>query len=611
MAKKVKEEEQSVVIGSIELATATTELEKYKKGKANLEKRIRENEQWYKQRHWEVFDTTAKDDKKPRPSSAWMFNSIENKHADAMDSYPDPNIMAREQGDEEIADMLSTIIPVVLDYNNYEGVYSDTWRYKLKTGTGVKKVFWNTSKSNGLGDIDIQKVDILNLFWEPGVSDIQKSRNFFHVELIDNDILKQTYPNHDMKLGGSGVTIEKYVTDDTVDDTNKSAVIDWYYKKIVGSKEVVHYVKFVNQTVLYSSEDVPDYATRGYYDHGEYPFVYDPMFTVEGSPCGFGYIDIMKDAQKYIDKMDQAFLMNTLLASKPKVMVRSGSGINMDEFTDMETQVVHVDGPLSDDYYRDITTQPLNSIYVGIKQAKVEELKETSNNRDFSQGSTASGVTAMGAIIALQEAGSKQSRDMIKASYRAFTKECNMIIELIRQFYEEPRYFRIIGKDYKPEYVQFDNSAIAPKPQGQEMGIDLGESQPIFDIKVTASKKSYFSRESQNQTMLQFFQLGFFNPQLADQALLCLDGMDFEKKENIIDGIKTNGTMFEQIQQMQQQMMQMGTIIDNLTGGQTQISQGMAQEQGSSVPMPNATQVQGKTSSERTAETTNKMATPK
>jgi len=78
--------------------------------------------------------------------------------------------------------------------------------------------------------------------------------------------------------------------------------------------------------------------------------------------------------------------------------------------------------------------------------AHIEELKETRGNRDFSQGGTTSGVTATSAIAALQEAGSKLSRDMIKGSYHAFTQIACLVIRLIRQFYDEPRAFRILGE---------------------------------------------------------------------------------------------------------------------------------------------------------------------
>lgn len=39
--------------------------------------------------------------------------------------------------------MLTSIIPVILDQNDFEETYSDVQMYKLKTGTGVYGVFWD------------------------------------------------------------------------------------------------------------------------------------------------------------------------------------------------------------------------------------------------------------------------------------------------------------------------------------------------------------------------------------------------------------------------------------------------------------------------------------
>jgi len=54
-------------------------LEKYKAGKASLEQRIIDNEQWWKMRH---YDEKNKDS----IATGWLFNTIINKHADAMDN---------------------------------------------------------------------------------------------------------------------------------------------------------------------------------------------------------------------------------------------------------------------------------------------------------------------------------------------------------------------------------------------------------------------------------------------------------------------------------------------------------------------------------------------
>ena len=267
------------VIGREQVQKANLTLNRYKEGKANLERKIVDNEQWYKQRHWEQMRDEKSD---IQPSSAWLFNSIANKHADAMDNFPSPNILPREEGDKAEAEMLSSIIPVILDQNDFEETYSEVQNYKLKTGAGVYGVFWDKSKLNGLGDISIQKIDLINLFWESGIMDIQKSRNVFHIELADNDSLLGAYPQLEGKLGSATMDVTKYIYDDKVDTTNKSIVVDWYYKKQNSQgKTVLHYCKYVNDEVLFATENDPNFADRGWYDHGLYPFVFDPLFSVE------------------------------------------------------------------------------------------------------------------------------------------------------------------------------------------------------------------------------------------------------------------------------------------------------------------------------------------
>ncbi len=546
-------------IGRDQIQKAEQIRQKYKDGKKSLEQRIIENERWYKLRHWECMQDKKKD---VQPTSAWLFNCIANKHADAMDNFPSPNILPREEGDRAEAQMLTSIIPVVLDQCDFEQVYSDVWNYKLKSGTGVYGIFWDKSKLNGLGDITIRKIDLVNLFWESGITDIQKSRNVFHVELCDNDILEASYPQLAGKLGNSSVDLSSYVYDDTVDTSEKSAVVDWYYKKNQNGRTVLHYCKYVGNEVLFSTENDPDFAESGWYDHGEYPFVFDTLYQVEGTPAGFGYIDIGKDAQAYIDRGNQAIMENTLANARPRYFVRIDGGISEEEYADTTKPFVHTNENLGQDSILPIQGKPLNSIYVQVINNKIDELKETTGNRDISTGGTTSGVTAASAIAAMQEAGSKLSRDNNKASYRSFRKICLMVIELIRQFYDLPRCFRIMGENGAAKYVQYSNAGIKPQMQGIEMGVDMGYRLPLFDIEVTAQKASPYSKMSQNEIALQFFGAGFFNPQLADQALACIDMMDFDRKDFIMQKIAQNGGMYQQMLAMQQQMFMLAQMVD-------------------------------------------------
>ena len=568
------------VIGTKQVQTASQILKKYKEGKANLEKRIVDNEQWYKLRHWECMRDAKKD---VQPTSAWLFNCIANKHADAMDNFPSPNILPREEGDKAEAEMLTSIIPVILDQCEFEQTYSDVVNYKIKTGTGVYGVFWDKGKLNGLGDISIKKVDLINLFWESGITDIQKSRNLFHVELADNDVLIGMYPQLNGRLGSATLDVAKYVYDDAVDTSNKSVVVDWYYKKNLNGKTVLHYCKYVNDVVLFATENDPQFADRGWYDHGEYPFVFDVLFPTEGTPAGFGYIDVGKDAQSYIDRGNQAIMMNMMANAKPRHFIRTDGSVNEEEYADTTKDFVHVDGNLGQDSILPIQGKPLNNIYVQAVKDKIDELKETTGNRDISTGGTTSGVTAASAIAAMQEAGSKLSRDNNKASYRAFRKMCVMIIELIRQFYDMPRCFRIMGENGVARFVQYSNTGIQPQAQGMAFGQDMGYRLPMFDIEVTAQKQSPYSKMSQNELALQFFQAGFFNPQISDQALACLDMMDFDRKEFIMQKISQNGTMYQMIMQLQQQMMQLGAMVDSTHGG-NEVTAGLANQFGMQMP---------------------------
>ena len=542
----------------VDVLKAQKTLEEYKRGKAHLENRVVDNEQWYKLRHWEQAGK-SENPGDPEPTSAWLLNCIANKHADAMDNYPEPVVLPREEGDRETAQMLSSILPVILEEQRFEDTYDQMWWRKLKSGTGVLAVMWDKNAQNGLGDVAIRSVDLLSIYWEPGVNDINESRNIFVVTLQDNDLLEQAYPQLKGKLVGMP-DARRYIYDDDVNTNDKSVVVDWYYKVRSGTVTLLHYCKFCGDQVLYASEDDPSTAQSGFYAHGRYPFVFDTLFRVEGSPAGFGWLDVCKSPQMYIDKMGQVILKHSIMAARPRWFSREDGGVNEAEYADWSRDFVHYSGANPNESIMPIQVPEMSSIYATILQTKVDELKETSGNRDFSQGGTASGVTAASAIAALQEAGSKLSRDMLRSSYRAFQDVCYLALELIRQFYTEERKFRITGANGEEQFIGFSNRMIAPSAQGVEYGVDLGMGQPVFDIKVRAQKRNAFSTLSQNEMAKEFYSAGFFDPARADQALAALEMMDFEGKAQVQMRIGQNGGMY-------QQLMQLTQIVNQLTGG--------------------------------------------
>lgn len=552
--------ERLKVIGVEEIIKARETLQKYKQQKQSLESRVVNNEEWWKIHNWEQIkkkDAVKADRENPNgietpSSSAWLFNSITNKIADFSDNYPEANIRARTGGDVPEAERLKNVIPMILKRNKFYKTYIADISEKSKSGTGITYVGWNPKK-DGIGDVEIQNINILSIFWQGGITNIQKSRNVFTVELVDTDLLKKQYPSEAENITSDGeVDLKQYLYEDYIDTTDKSLVIDWWYKKY----GKLHYCKFVNNVVLFATENEPDEYPNGYYDDGNYPFVFDVMFPMQGTIAGFGFIDVGKQPQEYIDKMDAGILQNVLMNSTPRYFERQDSEINEEEFLDWTQPFVKTNTNLGQDDLREINVKGLDSAVFTQRDSKINEIKETTANRDVSTGGTTSGVTAASAISALIETGSKVSRMAIKGTYDAFENIIYLIIERMRQFYDLPRYVRITGDDGTDDFDTYDNSNLKLQERQTLQG-DTAQYLPEFDIEVAAQKASPYSKAAQNELALQLYSAGFFNPQNTDQSLACLNIMDFDHKSDVINQIKKNGTLLDALQQAQMQLQQL------------------------------------------------------
>lgn len=575
-------------------------LEEYRTAKQMIDHKATVNQEWWRMRHWEQMQSNEIDEEKA--TSAWLFNSIINKHADIMDNYPKPNVLPRTPRMEQEAKRISEIIPVIDDRNDYEKIYDSKAYDLLIDGGCITSVIWDNSLNDGMGDIVTKIVDVHNIFWEPGIKDIQDSAYIFVSKLVDNDVLEEQYPQMKGKSGGIKITAEYINKDENPDPTKKSEVWDMYYKKTIrtiaketetGEKierlqTLLHFVKFCNGVLLYASENDPALKDRGWYDHGKYPFVVTPLFKIKESPWGFGYVDVMKSPQAQIDRLDQLILKNAVMVGRKRWAVKESADINPEDFADWSKQLIPVSGAGDlNEAIKEITVDSIPAFVVQHKTNMIEQLKETSGNRDVSQGSTQSGVTAATAIAALQEAGSKLSRDINRILYRSRREEDFLKVELIRQFYTEPRAFRIDNKDGSYTFVEYDNSEITGR-------------DAVFDIKINAEKQSPFSRAAQNETAKELYGMGLFNPQMAEPALVCLDMMEFEGKESIKQQIQQNSQMMQQFQMMQATIMQLDSMFPQMG---IAASAGLAQPQPLANGAPQRASKQEGTPEERAART--------
>ena len=585
------------VIGQKEIDAAFQRLLQDKTDLSAFKDRIRENHEYF-----EMCNTSGrlrnreKKKKYQKSQSGFLFNSIANKHADFMDNFPEPAILPREESDQDVSKTLTSILPCIHEQNDFEKTYSECCYDKLIGGTSAYAVVWNGQKLNGLGDIEVRPADLMNLYWESGVEDIQKSKDLFYVRMEDTEKLEKQYPFLAGKIGGANeFTDARYVYETQTDTSKYTTVIEWYYKKTIlaqngigetVTKEVLHYCKFVPGQLIFASENAPEEYPNGWYEHGLYPFVFDALFPLKGSPAGFGYVDVIKSPQEYIDRLDTVIEENAEWKALPRYFLPQGAGINDADFRDMDKRLLKYTGNI--DGLKPIETPDLPAVSLNVRTMKVDELKEVSGNRDFSQGTSSGGVTAASAIAALQEAGSKLSRDMIKSSYNAFRSVIYQEIELIRQFYDTQRAFRITEPNEQYSFLKFDNRAMKAGQQINEFGQALAGRTPYFDIRISAQKASPYARITQNELAKELYSAGMFNPQLADQALICIGMMDFDGKDEVLQKINTNYTLYMQNMQLQAQVGQLAQVAAAMTGDpQTAaLAQAVSQqgEQGQQIP---------------------------
>ncbi len=540
---------------------AAATLQQYRAGKAQLEARIVDNEEYFRLLH-NGRERRQKKDKYGKGrydrNTAWLFSGVTNKVAAFQDNFPEATVLPREAADEDSARTLTAVIPAILERNNFRETYRRTTTDKVKNGSGITTVVWDPELENGLGDVAIRRIDPLNIFWEPGVEDIQQSADIFTVELRRNDDLIAQYPDiPDLKdhISSPGMSVTRYIYNDSIDTSDKSYVVNWYYKKRQGDRVVLHYCRFVNDVVLYATENDPRYAQEGWYRHGKYPFVFDVMYHEVGTPFGFGEIDIGKDAQEDIDEMASEILRNVKQAARRRWFSRNGGGINEEEYMDLNRDIVHVEGALDDVAIREITTTPLSSAVLEIYTNKIDELKETTANRDVTQGGTGGTSTASG-IAALQESGNRVSRSLIASSYESFKRICELIIELIRQFYAVARTIRITGENGENKYMEVSNQALQSRQVPGAFGVDAYlTAEPAFDVTVKAYKANPYSKQQANQDAINMYGMGFFQPENGVQALACLELLEMDNKDKVKQVIERNYNDYLNAQRMAMEQM--------------------------------------------------------
>ena len=547
-------------IGKEQIEKARVKLEMFKAAKGAINATIKFNEEWFRRRYQEyagndyngygLTGDTLPLRKGVVSQTAWLFNSVMNFVGDASDNHPRANIIPAEAQDEEEAYLLSKVIPVELRRMGFEQVYDDNQYVKGVQGWCL----YTHGCDRETKTLYVKDAQILNFYWDLEKKDIQDSSDVFYLTQMDRDELLRDYPELEKELPYDDDDFERYPDNPSNSKPTKVTVVDWYYKKRnKAGKRVLHYCKFVGESVLYASENDKELAERGWYDHGEYPFEIDILYPLQGQAAGFGKVAVGLNTQQNIDHINKSLVENALWGSRPRYFYKETNGVNEADFLDVNKSLIKYQGSDGQTDIFPVTVPHIDGNVLNLQSSMIDEQRTNSGTTEVATGATPGGVTAAQAIGALQEAQGKQGRLSNRSSYRCYERIIYKLIALIRQFYDEDHFYRIVGADGEAQYIKYNGQA----------AIKDGR-HPAYDIDVTTEKQSEYTRMSNNDLMLSFFSAGFFDPRLAPQALACLQQMDFDGKEELIRIIRANQQEQEQKEALGQALMEYAAVIDEL-----------------------------------------------
>jgi hypothetical protein len=236
---------------------------------------------------------------------------------------------------------------------------------------------WDKDANGGKGDLYVKRGQLLNLYWDQEVSNIQDSSDVFYLHQVDRDELLRDHPELEAELTADDRDFQRQPDNPTNAQPTKATVVDWYYKKRnKAGKRVLHYCRFVSDTVLYATENDKELSERGLYDHGEYPFEIDVLYPLEGQVAGFGKVAVGANTQIYIDLISKALLQNALWSSRPRYLKKKASGINESDFLDARKSLIEYEG--DPNAIKPVETPRIDGNVLNLQGSMIDELRTNS-----------------------------------------------------------------------------------------------------------------------------------------------------------------------------------------------------------------------------------------
>ena len=483
-----------------------------------------------------------------------LKSTINNVVADQMLSMPEAKLMPETVDMQASADDLQDMVHyVIYCANDFEQLHYRRCEDFYGPGTAVTQIAWDEDMNYGKGEIALLRWPIEAFLWDPTAENIQDCRAVMKVSWHPLSWYRAHWPEEGKYVGcddgthnNVGMTIGQEDADHASDE-KRALMIEYWWREYDAKK------RRYSVSVAYAAGNALLSVDRDVYDHGLYPFVIDVHDHIEGSLAGEGLVHELAPMMRYINRYASYVDMNLRMASKGRLLVRRGSGIDKDALADWQTDIVEGDN-ITPDNLQWLQNQPFNSM---INQAMLQmqtDLKQDSGANQFTRGETTGGIVSGKAINSLIQAGGKVASMRTEQLKYGFKQIVEQIVWLMAQFYDDKRVVMITGRknavrvDTKKLFGEKTKGAVNPPPYTVQIEVSSRDPQRIANQNQMFMEAYTMSAQAQ-----QFFPLSaLFN-------ILNLDG-----KDKILPVIQENEHYQEQMQALQQQVEQMSQQMQQM-----------------------------------------------
>lgn len=488
----------------------------------------REYDEFYMGEQWKV----QRAEWRVNPVVNYISYIVDQKAPQLTQQRPSGILYPTHPADEEAARIFSQATEVVSDRCNLDMAVDELVRTGLLLDISWMKVYWDNKIYGGSfermnqyqGDVVIETVDPTNLYFDPAATRVEDCNYIIYAVVKSTEWIKDYWSVEIPNESTSQTDIYNRPMLDN-NTTKKATFYEYWYKE--------------NGTinVIYAAGNRVLKHIRNVYKHGRYPFVPFVAKKNRKSILGISECRNLLNNQKLLNKLVEIPVTNSLLVSNPIMLVDASSGIDPNKVTNKPGQIWTVRDANAGVKY--LNPPVLGGEVFKMIDQMTQFMERIGGVYDANTGETPGGVTAASAIQLLQEQGSIPIKGIMRNLYATLKEVYEQMVELIKEFYTETRYLRVMGKDGKFEFMEFN--ALKYKD------ID-------FDIRVSAGASTPTSKAFVAQLGLDLFSQGILLPSEYVDML-----ENLPNKEKIVERLRQKeGEMIQQGQPMPNQAPEQG-----------------------------------------------------